>query len=79
MIPKNTLKISLRLGSRGRAASHQPSSSRKRGEAFCPTVAANAIEDNIDAALAGQIPHLLGEIGVAEIDPMFGAERFGLG
>ena len=78
-MPKNPPQIGCRLRAGAGAAGHQPSAPGEGGEALRPAIAADAVDDDIDAALGGEAPHFRREILFAFVDAMFCAESFGLG
>src|SRR5919108_6012042 len=79
MIPENPPDVRLRVGSAGCPTGDQPTSFGEASETFNPTLATDAIYDNIDATLAGQLPHFFRKIGFFVIDPVASAKVFGPG
>src|ERR1041385_6496292 len=60
----------------GRAAGDEPAPLRKHGDTLFKHLAADMLEDNIDALLVRHPPDLLGEIDVAIVDQFVRSELF---
>ena len=58
----------------GRAAGDQPATASEGTERALERLAADVLEDDVDAALAGEAADLLGEVDFAVEDRLVGAE-----
>src|SRR5581483_2082796 len=73
VVPEDPAEIGGRVCARRRAASDDAPALGERGETLVPTLAADAVDNDVDATLFRERARFLGEIALRIIDAVVGA------
>jgi hypothetical protein len=74
VVPEDPPEICRRPRAADRSAGEESPAASQGSQAFGPTVAANAIDDQINTAFVREAPHLFGDIHIPMIDAMLAAQ-----